>query len=126
MCSSDLPLAKTIKDFTFFSYDVFEALHLSEQEKRTIIECFNNIQSELQHNIDKHSQRLIVSNIELFLNYCTRYYDRQFITRKGVNSSILGRFENLLDGYFRSDLTQRNGLPTVNIAPIIFIFHQII
>ena len=106
-------LARSMKDYTFFSYEVFEALHLSEQERQTILECFHNIVSELNHNIDKHSQRLIVSNIELFLNYCTRYYDRQFITRSHINSDILSRFENLLDEYFKTDLPQREGLPTV-------------
>ncbi len=106
-------LGKAIKDYTFFSYEVFEALHLSEEERKTILECFSNIQSELTHSIDKHSQRLIVSNIELFLNYCTRYYDRQFITRSHVNSDILSRFERLLNDYFNSELPQTEGLPTV-------------
>ena len=67
----------------------------------------------MTHSIDKHSQRLIVSNIELFLNYCTRYYDRQFITRSHVNSDILSRFERLLNDYFNSELPQTEGLPTV-------------
>ena len=84
-------LGKAIKDYTFFSYEVFEALHLSEEERKTILECFSNIQSELTHSIDKHSQRLIVSNIKLFLNYCTRYYDTQFITSIRVNSDIPSR-----------------------------------
>ena len=86
---------------------------LSEQERLTILECFQNIVTELKHGIDKHSQRLIVSNIELFLNYCTRFYDRQFITRSHVNSDILSRFESLLNDYFKSDQAQTHGLPTV-------------
>ena len=77
------------------------------------MECFQNIITELNHGIDKHSQRLIVSNLELFLNYCTRFYDRQFITRSHVNSDILSRFETLLNDYFKSDLPQMEGLPTV-------------
>ncbi len=106
-------LGKSIKDYSFFSYEVFEALHLSEQERQTVLECFNNIANELKHSIDKHSARLIVSNIELFLNYCIRFYDRQFITRSHVNSDILSRFENILNEYFHSDLPQKQGLPTV-------------
>ncbi len=106
-------LGRSIKEYTFFSYEVYEALHLSEQEKVTITECFRNIEEELRHSIDKHSQRLIVSNIELFLNYCTRFYDRQFITRSVVNSDIYSRFETVLNNYFHSDLPQKEGLPTV-------------
>ena len=106
-------LGRMMKDYTFFSYDVFEALHLSEQERQVVLECFGNIASELNHSIDKHSQRLIVSNIELFLNYCVRFYDRQFIIRKHANSDILSRFEELLTNYFNSELPQKKGLPTV-------------
>ena len=90
-----------------------EALHLSEQERHIIIDCFRNIEEELHHTIDKHSQRLIVSNIELFLNYCVRFYDRQFITRENVNKDILTRFENLLNDYFYSEKPESSGLPTV-------------
>lgn len=106
-------LGRTIKDYTFFSYQVNEALHLSEQERHIIIDCFRNIEEELHHTIDKHSQRLIVSNIELFLNYCVRFYDRQFITRENVNKDILTRFENLLNDYFYSEKPESSGLPTV-------------
>lgn len=106
-------LGRRIKEYGFFSYEVNEALHLSEQERRTVIECLRNIQSELHHAIDKHSRQLIVSNIELLLNYCMRYYERQFITRHHVNCDLLSRFERLLDDYLRSDLPQRQGLPTV-------------
>lgn len=106
-------LGRAMKEYTFFSYDVFEALHLSAEEQRTVLECFGNIASELNHSIDNHSQRLIVSNIELFLNYCTRFYERQFITRKHANNDVLSHFENLLNDYFKSDLPQKQGLPSV-------------
>ena len=106
-------LGKRIKDYTFFSYDVNEALHLSKKERTTISDCFNKIENEIDLNIDKHSKTLIVSNIELFLNYCMRFYDRQFITRTHINTDILVRFENLLDDYFRSGKSQALGLPTV-------------
>jgi len=106
-------LGKTIKDYSFFSYEVSEALHLSKKERKTIVDCLEKISIEIEMNIDKHSKTLIVSNIELFLNYCMRYYDRQFITRSNVNKDILVRFENLLNDYFRSDKAQVLGLPTV-------------
>jgi hypothetical protein len=77
-------LGKNIGDYHFFSYAVNEALHLSEQERKIVQDCFSKIEYELQHAIDKHSKQLIVSNIELFLNYCTRFYDRQFITRDNM------------------------------------------
>ena len=106
-------LGRHIQDYTFFSYEVFEALHLSESEKKIILDCFAKIQFELEHAIDKHSKTLIVSNIELFLNYCTRFYDRQFITRDHVHHGILERFEHLLNEYFASDKPQAIGLPSV-------------
>lgn len=107
-------LGKNIGDYHFFSYAVNEALHLSEQERKIVEDCFAKIEYELQHAIDKHSKQLIVSNIELFLNYCTRFYDRQFITRDNVNKGILERFEELLNGYFYSDKPQDIGLPSVS------------
>ncbi|MGE9310857.1 helix-turn-helix domain-containing protein [Niabella sp. CJ426] len=106
-------LGKTIKDYSFFSYEVNEALHLSKKERKTIVDCLEKIAEEIEQNIDKHSKTLIVSNIELFLNYCQRFYDRQFITRSIVNKDILVRFENLLDDYFKSGKAQDSGLPTV-------------
>ncbi|GAB3803749.1 helix-turn-helix domain-containing protein [Spirosoma humi] len=107
------PLGKYMPDYSFFSYDVNEALHLSEKEKRIVIDCFSKIEYELDQNIDKHSKRLIASNIELLLNYCIRFYDRQFITRDHTNKGILERFEDLLRGYFSSDKPQTQGLPSV-------------
>jgi len=106
-------LGKKISEYHFFAYAANEALHLSEQEREIIKDCFRKIEYELQHAIDKHSKQLIVSNIELFLNYCTRFYDRQFITREVVNKGVLERFEELLDSYFSSDKPQNIGLPSV-------------
>lgn len=106
-------LGKTIKDYSFFSYEVNEALHVSKKERKTIVESLEKIYSEIELNIDKHSKTLIVSNIELFLNYCMRFYDRQFITRTNVNKDILVRFENLLNDYFKSEKAQELGLPSV-------------
>ncbi len=106
-------LGKNIKDYTFFSYQVNEALHLSKKERQTIVTCFEKIAEEIEQNIDKHSKTLIVSNIELLLNYCQRFYDRQFITRSNVNSDILARFEQLLYDYFKSDKAFTLGLPSV-------------
>jgi AraC-like DNA-binding protein len=106
-------LGKNIKDYSFFSYEVNEALHLSKKERSTIVDCLEKIAFEIEQNIDKHSKTLIVTNIELFLNYCRRFYDRQFITRSNVNKDILMRFENLLDDYFQSDKAQTLGLPSV-------------
>ncbi|WP_313157206.1 helix-turn-helix domain-containing protein [Sphingobacterium multivorum] len=107
-------LGKHIKDYTFLSYEVNEALHLSLKERKTIVHCFEKIAEEIDQNIDKHSKTLIVSNIELLLNYCQRFYDRQFITRSNVNSDILVRFEKLLNDYFKSDKTLLLGLPSVS------------
>jgi len=106
-------LGKHMHDYTFFNYQSNEALHVSERERKIVLDCFSKINYELEHAIDKHSRQLIVSNIELFLNYCVRFYDRQFITRNTVHKSILERFENLLNDYFLSDKPQENGLPSV-------------
>ena len=106
-------LGHNIKDYSFFSYEVYEALHLSEKERQIVIDCLNKIDYELKQSIDKHSKTLIANNIELLLNYCMRFYDRQFITRGNVNKDILVKFENLLDHYFQSEIPQTVGLPTV-------------
>lgn len=106
-------LGKSIKNYTFFSYAVNEALHLSEQERQIVIDSFNKIQIELEHAIDKHSKQLIAMNIELLLNYCMRFYERQFITRNVINQDALTKFERLLDEYFQSPLPARDGLPSV-------------
>ena len=106
-------LGHNIKDYTFFSYEANEALHLSEKERQIIIDCLNKIDYELHQSIDKHSKKLIANNIELLFNYCMRFYDRQFITRSHVNKDILVKFERLLDNYFNSEMPQTIGLPTV-------------
>lgn len=106
-------LGRHIRDYSFFSYNVNEALHLSERERQVMIEGFKKIQYELEHPIDKHSKALIVSNIELFLKYCARFYDRQFITRDNIHKDVLVRFEELLDEYFQSGKPQTLGLPSV-------------
>lgn len=107
------PLGKHIHDYSFFSYDVNEALHLSEKERQIVTDCFGKIQYELEQSIDKHSKTLIATNIELFLNYCTRFYDRQFITRDNAHKGMLEKFENLLNEYYSSDKPQNTGLPSV-------------
>lgn len=106
-------LDKKIKDYSFFSYEVNEALHLSKKERSTIVDLLEKIATEIELNIDQHSKTLIVSNIELFLNYCMRYYDRQFITRGNANKDILVRFENLLTEYLESEKPTLLGLPSV-------------
>lgn len=106
-------LGRNIKKYTFFSYEAREALHVSEQERRIVMECLNNITLELNHAIDKHSRQLIVNNIELLLNYCVRFYDRQFITREVGNKDILTRFEELVDAYVGNADNEEAGLPTV-------------
>lgn len=107
-------LGKKISEYSFFSYDVTEALHISKRERQIVLECCRKIKEELQRNMDKHTMNVIVSNIELLLNYCLRFYDRQFITRAHVNKDILTRFEELLKSYYQSDLPKTVGLPTVS------------
>ena len=106
-------LGKNIKKYTFFSYEVNEALHLSEEERSIVMDCLKIIRMELEHGVDKHSKTLLVNHIELLLNYCMRFYERQFITRGKTNRDVLTRFENLLDEYFESTLAEQDGLPTV-------------
>ncbi|MBT1281792.1 helix-turn-helix domain-containing protein [Parabacteroides distasonis] len=106
-------LGKNIKKYTFFSYEVNEALHLSEEERSIVMDCLKIIRMELEHGVDKHSKTLLVNHIELLLNYCMRFYERQFITRGKTNRDVLTRFENLLDEYFENTLAEQDGLPTV-------------
>ncbi len=109
-------LSKHIKDCTFFSYAIHEALHTSDEERKTIIDCLKKIEKELTRSIDKHSKKLIASNIELLLNYCERFYDRQFITRDHANKDILTRFETILNDYFQSGKASEDGIPTVTFC----------
>lgn len=106
-------LGRHIGDYTFFSYEVNEALHLSERERATFIDSLKKIREELEHAVDRMSRQLLVTSIELVLGYCQRFYERQFITRQQANSDILTRFESLLDNYFSGDNARRMGLPTV-------------
>ncbi|MBX2947237.1 MAG: AraC family transcriptional regulator [Cyclobacteriaceae bacterium] len=106
-------LGRQMNDYTFFSYTTNEALHLSERERQIILDCFAKIKFELEQGVDKHSKKLIITNIELFLNYCVRFYDRQFITRENSVKGILERFETLLNDFFTSDKPQEIGLPSV-------------
>ena len=107
------PLGKLMREYTFFSYETNEALHLSNEERQIIMDCFHKIQYELQHPVDKHSKILIVDSIKMFLDYCIRFYDRQFITRDNVNQDILVRFEYVLEEYFSKGKAEKIGLPTV-------------
>lgn len=107
------PLGRHIHEYSFFSYDVNEALHLSEKERLIVLDLLKQIQYELEHPIDKHSKTVIASTIELFLNYCNRFYDRQFITRDTAHKGVLEKFETLLNDYFGSDKPQTDGLPAV-------------
>lgn len=118
------PLAKKIKEYGFFSYTANEALHLSDKEKETILALFNSIDDELNSRIDDFSQDVMVAQVELLLNYCNRFYKRQFITRKSVNNDVLIKLEEILDDYFDEDKSVIEGIPTVqwladnlNISP---------
>ncbi|TDQ11036.1 helix-turn-helix domain-containing protein [Pedobacter metabolipauper] len=106
-------LAKKMHQYSFFNYEANEALHISEEEKLTIEDGIAKIEREYSQNIDKHSQGLIVSNIELLLNYCNRFYDRQFYTRAKVNSDVVQQFEKLLNDYFSQSSLIDVGLPNV-------------
>lgn len=106
-------LGQEMRNHSFFSYESNEALHLSEEERQTIMDGLQKIETEFRHSIDKHSRRLICANIGLLLDYCMRYYERQFETLRKVNNDIIVRFEQLLDDYFIGDAPQKEGLPTV-------------
>jgi len=106
-------LAKSISDYSFFDYEVYEALHVSEKEKRMLFEFVKNIKIEIKENMDKHSQELIAINLESLLKYSNRYYDRQFYTRTNLNKGYLVKFEKYLKEYFASAQVVDNGLPSV-------------
>ena len=107
------PLAKTIRQYQFFDYAVNEALHLSDKEETTITGIIENIEQEYRSNIDKFSQNVMISQLELLLNYSDRFYHRQFITRKKASSDLLVRLEDLLNKYFDNQNESQSGLPTV-------------
>lgn len=106
-------LFSKMKEYSYFNYSTFEALHLSDKEKTKLDDIVEDIDAELDQQIDKHSKTLIVSAIELFLNYCNRYYDRQFITRTESNKGIIGEFETVLSKYFEGGPVQEEGYPSV-------------
>lgn len=107
-------LGKKIDTYNFFSYDVNEALHLSPKEEGFFFDLISKIKEEYSQNIDQHSQTLILSNLELLLNYCLRFYDRQFYTRTNINKDFVSDFELALKEYFKSDKLDKNGLPHVS------------
>lgn len=109
-------LARQMKDYTFFSYDSNEALHVSEREKSTVLGCFHGVAAELEHDIDRHTKQIITSNIETLLNHCARFYERQFITREIPNRSVLKRFDGILHDWFESGKARQSGLPTVHMC----------
>ncbi len=117
-------LGRKIDDFSFFNYASNEALHLSEEERNTVTDISHKIIKEYSNNIDTHSQTLMISNLELLLNYCVRFYDRQFYTRTNLNKDILSKFEEVLKAYYKSGKQMASGLPSVqycaekmNISP---------
>jgi AraC-like DNA-binding protein len=106
-------LGKQINEYSFFSYDSVEALHLSDEEKAIILNCVNNIKNEYNQYIDNYSQTLLVNNLELLLNYCMRFFGRQFNTRTNHHQSIVRQFENYVFDWFNDEASLKNGLPTV-------------
>lgn len=106
-------LGKAIRHYTFFSYSSNEALHLSEEEKSLFRDCLNKIDAEIHRPADRHSRNIICMNIQLLLDYCMRFYERQFETRSKADKDILIKFEDLLDSYFVDEKPQKLGLPTV-------------
>lgn len=107
------PLNNKIKEYTFFSYNMNEALHLSDKEKNTLLSILRTIQEEFSDQLDLYSHDLIASNIEVLLNYCNRYYGRQFMTRSHHSKGIVSRFEEIVADYFESNQLRTHGLPSV-------------
>jgi len=108
-------LASKIKEYGYFSYASNEALFLSEKEEKSVMDIIENINREVDANMDAFTQDLLISNIDLLLKYCDRFYNRQFLTRKKVNSDLLTKLEMLLDDYFKEDKFN-NGIPTVQLV----------
>lgn len=108
------PLGDMIHRYSFFGYDTNEALHLSEKERKFINTLVDTIEEELQQNMDRHSQELIVQNLETILKYSSRYYDRQFYTRTNVNKDLVAKFDRYLRSYFESEEIEEKGMPTID------------
>jgi AraC-like DNA-binding protein len=106
-------LSNILNDYSFFSYASNEALHMSNKEKNLILGMLETIEDELHQNLDKHSKTLVISHLQVLLNYSSRFYDRQFITREHVNKGILERFESIINDYFNSEKLQTFGIPSV-------------
>jgi AraC-type DNA-binding domain-containing proteins len=106
-------LSRSMSEYNFFSYDTNEAVHISEAERTIFFDCLAKISHEIEQRLDKYSKRFIVNNIQLLLDYCIRFYDRQFITRENLNKGTVEKFEKLLNNYFQSDNPQLYGLPSV-------------
>jgi len=106
-------LGKKIHGYSFFNYSVNEALHISEEEKNILHDCLDKIKKEYKQNLDKHTHGLILDNLGLLLNYCNRFYDRQFFTREKVSNELVQKFETLLNDYFSNDNLVERGLPNV-------------
>ena len=109
-------LASHIREYGYFSYMANEALHLSEKEEKSIMDIIHNIEQEIDANMDSYTQDLLVSNLDLLLKYCDRFYNRQFLTRKKVNNDLLSKLEALLDDYFKNDKQIVKGIPTVHFV----------
>lgn len=106
-------LEHKMKKYSFFSYDASESLHMSEKERHLFLNILKEIHAELERGVDRHTKSIVTANIEVLLNHCLRFYDRQFITRENVNKDVLTEFERLLDSYFEEDRPQELGLPCV-------------
>lgn len=106
-------LGRKMKGYTFFSYDASESLHMSERERHLFLNGLMEIRAELERGVDRHTKSIVTANIEVLLNHCMRFYDRQFITRENVNRDVLTEFERLLDSYFEGDKPLEQGLPYV-------------
>lgn len=107
-------LGRTIEDYSFFDYSVNEALHLSDDERVALTDLVFKIEAEYNQNIDKHSQELIIANIEMMLKYSKRFYDRQFYTRTNLNKDVLDEFNRIVRNYYNSGEALSNGVLTVN------------
>ncbi|MFK8037268.1 MAG: helix-turn-helix domain-containing protein [Crocinitomicaceae bacterium] len=109
-------LSTIIDQYAFFNYEVHEALHISDAEKLILHDIIRKMQAEIGQNIDQHSQALIISNLELFLGYCTRYYDRQFYTRTNLNKDLITQFNDVLKDYYQTGKQSELGIPTVSFC----------